>query len=205
MLVYLVRHLPTEYNLSGVYMGRSFDLPIATSGVEGFRRRVETLFPQGVGEGVLVFSSPALRCQQTAEVLQGVLGLAVETLVVEAFDETDYGEFEGLHPRQIKTRWPEIYHAWMNTPSQVVFPGGESFAQVQKRSYQKLLKLLRECPEGIGALFVVTHVDVIKMVVSKVLTIPIDCKRNFCIDTGSFSLLESMGEEIRVRYLNLRT
>ena len=205
MFIYLVRHLPTKFNLSGVYMGRSFDIPIATSGVGGFRGRVGALFSQGVGEGVLVFSSPALRCQQTAEVLKDVLGLAVETFVVEAFDETDYGEFEGLHPRQIKARWSGLYHTWMNTPSQITFPGGESFEQVQERSYQKLLELLRECPEGIKTLFVITHVDVIKMLVSKVLSIPIDCKRSFCVDTGSFSLLESIGEEIRVRYLNLRT
>jgi len=204
MLVYLVRHLPTEYNVSGVYMGRSCDPPVIQAEIKGFQEGVQRLFPEGIRDRASLLSSPARRCQQTADILKDALGLTEDILVVEEFNETSYGEFEGLHPRQIKKRWPNLYRLWMNAPSQVKFPGGESFTEVQERSFEKLQKLLQEYPEE-ETLFVITHVDVIKMIISKVLSIPIDCKRNFCIDPGSFSLLESMGEEIRVRYLNLRT
>jgi len=201
MLIYLVRHLPTEYNIFGVYMGRSCDLPILPAEEEPFQERVQRLFPGRIGEGVVFLSSPAQRCWQTAEILRDVLGLTVEILVAEEFNETDYGEFEGLHPRQIKIRWPGLYRTWMNAPSQIRFPGGESFVEVQERAFGKLRRLPQEYPQE-GILFVITHVDVIKMIISRILSIPIDCKRNFCIDYGSFSLLESMGEGFRVRYLN---
>ena len=138
MLVYLVRHLPTEYNVSGVYMGRSHDPLIIQTEIKGFQEGVQRLFPQGIRDRASLLSSPARRCQQTAKILKNALGLTTETLVIEEFNETNYGEFEGMHPRQIKTRWPGLYYTWMNTPSQIKFPGGESFTEVQERSFGKL-------------------------------------------------------------------
>jgi probable phosphoglycerate mutase len=181
-------------------MGRSQDLPVLDNQIGKFQERVRRVFPEGIEESVQIFSSPAGRCQQTAEVLRDVLDLDIEISVLEEFDETDYGKFEGLHPKKIKKQWPDIYRMWMNAPSQVTFPGGESFWEVQERSYSKIQELAHTLPEE--NLFVITHVDVIKMIISKILSIPINNKRYFCIDPGSFSRLESDEGELKVKYLN---
>lgn len=202
MLVYLVRHLATELSGTGIYMGRSRDLPILKSTIPAFRERLERLFPRGLEETVLVFSSPSRRCFQTAEILTDALGTDRSVTVTTEFCETDYGDFEGKHLREIKETYPDLYSAWISTPSRVTFPRGESFRDVQERSFAKLLELLREHSEKVEASLIVTHVDVIKMIVSKVLSIPIDKKPYFYIHYGSFSCLEVEGEKIRVKYLN---
>jgi len=183
-------------------MGRSIDAPILQSEIESFKKRAARVFPEGVERTAAILSSPSLRCRQTAKVLKNVLKLSREILDVKEFDETNYGKFEGLRSGEIKEQWPNLYRLWMNTPSQITFPGGETFHEVQERSYHKIQELLCEYLGKTEVLFVITHVDVIKMVIGKILSIPIDNKRYFCIDPGSFSLLESDEEEIRIKYLN---
>jgi phosphoserine phosphatase len=198
MIIYLVRHLPTKYNEDGIIMGRSCDLSIISETANRFVETIERVVGSHIG---MVYTSPALRCRQTAQFLSG----GAQTL--EAFNETNYGDFEGKEPEEIKIKWHDIYWKWMNHPSHMWFPGGESFLEVQSRALAGLQKIIVDNDKTDSLIFVVTHVDVIKMIICGILEIPIDKKRSFHIDHGSFTRLEPCVEKdgskiIKVRHLN---
>lgn len=199
--IYLVRHLPTKLTGTGVYMGRSLDLPILKRQNQRFRKRLRQLILEPERKKASLATSPLLRCRQTARVIAEELKLSTPFLVLEEFTETNYGQLEGKSNQQIKTEFPKLYKTWISNPAQVTFPGGESFQEVQERAYQKLLDLIKGTSKK--ELFVVTHVDVIKLIVCKLLSIPIDKKRLFDVETGSITCLESSNKEIRLKFLNL--
>lgn len=203
MLIYLIRHLPTAFNKSGVYMGRSNDVPILSETIFPFEKRLKGYIGHLNGS-VFVGSSPALRCIQTVTTLSQTLGISTKLHVYERLNEMNYGDFEGKSSQEIKIHYPQEYRKWMEHPSLIHFPGGESFAEVQKRGVSCLKEIISTEIENI---FLVTHVDIIKMIVCSILDIPIDSKRMFKIDNGSISCLETTNEKynkkkIKVRYVN---
>ncbi len=66
---------------------------------------------------------------ESAKIIAHNYGLNVETR--EDFAEIDFGDFEGLEYAEVERKFPEIYRQWMDAPTTVQFPGGESFAQMQ--------------------------------------------------------------------------
>jgi broad specificity phosphatase PhoE len=77
MFIYLVRHLPTEYNKKGIYMGRSCDLPILSETIEPFVASTTKIIDPCNIVGSIFYSSPSLRCRQTVKILSGALGISI--------------------------------------------------------------------------------------------------------------------------------
>lgn len=77
-----------------------------------------------------IYSSPSLRAVESAR----LRGAGTPSLMTdECLREIDFGEFEGLTYREIELRYPDAYAAWMTRPTDVTFPGGESFAGMAAR------------------------------------------------------------------------
>jgi alpha-ribazole phosphatase/probable phosphoglycerate mutase len=78
-----------------------------------------------------VYSSPRQRAYESAEII------AVEHNLDVSSDprlcEIDFGEFEGLTYNEAAERYPEDYREWMERPTEVTFPGGESFMALRER------------------------------------------------------------------------
>lgn len=201
MQLFLIRHLKTESNVNGVYMGRKLDPPIVQEYIPEFVNTIEALLLPQIKGNVKVASSPALRCRQTAQLILSAMKETTEYRIEKRLWETDYGEFSGFTSAQIRKRYPDLMHDWMYHPSKIRFPCGETFIEVQKRSWDAMADLIQETQK---TLVVVTHVDVIKMIISQVMGVPLDYKRHFSIDNGSVSLveIETDKSEMRVRYLN---
>ncbi len=207
MIIYLVRHLATEYNRNGIYMGRSQDLPILKSEIDLFIERAKKFLDRSVLEKSTIYSSPSLRCRQTGGILLNLYGITAEIEVREAFSETNYGSFEGKTPEEIKQISPIVFQNWMEKPSQVRFPDGESFDEVMKRALSELTTIIQKGRKE-DVVIIVTHVDVIKVIVCWILGMSIDDKRMFRIDNGSFTCLETTDErsnskKIKVKALNV--
>ena len=47
--------------------------------------------------------------------------------------ELDFGQFEGRTYEEIEREHPEFFRSWMETPTLVRFPGGESYAELRER------------------------------------------------------------------------
>lgn len=114
-----------------------------------------------------IYSSPQVRARESARVIAQKCGLFVE--IENDFAELDFGDFEGLAYDEVERRFPEIYRKWMTAPTEVEFPNGESFAQMQARVL-RAANNLRQRHEGETCLFV-SHGGVNRIILAEALGI----------------------------------
>src|SRR5690606_5524543 len=106
-----------------------------------------------------IYSSPQSRTLETVAPLAARLRLSVNTAA--EFDEIDFGEWTGREFAQLGAdaqRW----RLWVEQRSIATPPGGEAFAEVQRRALAGLLRLQQQHPQE--TVLVVSHGDVIKAV-----------------------------------------
>ncbi|MBF0686962.1 MAG: histidine phosphatase family protein [Cellulomonas sp.] len=103
-----------------------------------------------------IVASPMVRTQETAAILAERLGLPLRTDA--AFQEADFGQWQGLTAEQIEERWPGVLEPW-HTDGHVRPPGGESIADVGVR-LRRGLDGLRE--GGPRTVVVVSHAVAIR-------------------------------------------
>jgi broad specificity phosphatase PhoE len=182
--VFAIRHGETVWSLSGRHTGTT-DIPLTDNG----RRLAERLRPVLAREAfALVFVSPLQRARETCE----LAGLG-ETAVIESdLVEWNYGEYEGLTPKQIH----EVAPAWL------IFrdgcPGGEAPEQVRVRVDRVIAKV--RAVERDVALF--AHGHVLRVLVARWLGLPPGAGQHFLLDTGTLSVLGYYQEIPAVRIWN---
>ena len=98
MNVFVIRHDETAWSLSGQHTGTT-DIPLTNNG----RRLAERLRPVLAKEiFTRVFVSPLQRAHETCE----LAGLSNNAVIDADLTEWNYGEYEGLTPRQIHETAP---------------------------------------------------------------------------------------------------
>jgi broad specificity phosphatase PhoE len=122
----LLRHGEPDETVHGRCYGR-LDPGLSPLGREQILHTWRILDNQPV---TALYSSPSRRAIESAN-LRAVNFPAAA--VDERLREIDFGAFEGLTYREISSRYPQRYHEWMTQPTDVLFPGGESFATMSAR------------------------------------------------------------------------
>ncbi|MGA2613450.1 MAG: histidine phosphatase family protein [Spirochaetia bacterium] len=199
--IILVRHGQTDWNVNERFRGHT-DVPLNDVGVrqaELTARRIEAEW-----KPTAIYSSPLSRALDTAKAIARPFSLAVE--ILPALIDMSFGEWEGLSPREVKARWPELLSAWYTTPQTVKMPGGESLDEVRRRCVTALAEISsRHAGETVVA---VAHTDVNRTMLLVVLGLGNDrlwhLKQDNCavseieIDGNDFSLA-SMNETCHVK------
>jgi len=165
-LVYLVRHGETAWSLSGQHTGIT-DIPLTANG-----RRVAKLFEPLCAKLTLtlVLTSPLERARTTCE----LAGLGARAEIDRNLMEWNYGEYEGLTPKQIRAKAPE----WLLFRDGC--PGGESPEQVGAR-VDRLVTRVRAA-EGHVALF--AHGHILRVLAARWIGLPAPAGCHFMLDTG---------------------
>jgi alpha-ribazole phosphatase len=101
--------------------------------------------------------------------------------------EMNFGDLEGLTYDEIATRHPEIYRQWVNTPTEALFPNGESFSEMRARVLRAFAAIQAET-EG-HTVAIVTHGGVIRILIAWALQMPDKCLFRLAQDHGAISLL----------------
>lgn len=132
MLVYLLRHGKTAWNLEGRYQGRS-DIPLCEAGKR-------ELSPADFSPE-RVYVSPMKRAAETAQLLFP----GVQPIAVPGLEEMDFGAFEG------KRFWDladdPAYRAWVEGNCTAPCPGGEGREDFSRRvcaAFERLMARERE-------------------------------------------------------------
>lgn len=125
--ILLVRHGETEWNRVERFRG-SADIPLNENGL----RQAELLARRIAAEWkpVAVYTSPLSRSRKTGEIIARPFQLSIQ--IHPGLSDVNYGQWQGLTPEEVKSRWPELYERWKTSPENLIFPGGESLDERQQ-------------------------------------------------------------------------
>jgi broad specificity phosphatase PhoE len=178
--ILLIRHAAHSH-LGNILSGRSPDLALSPDGRSQASALAERLRRAPID---VLQTSPVQRARETAEAIAGSRpGLHAE--VVPALDELDFGDWAGRAFVELDSdpRWV----TWNETRSSAVAPNGESMAQAQDRAWTHVAAAAQAHADRIVAM--VSHCDIIRAVVARVLGLSLDHYGRFDIDTASITRL----------------
>lgn len=130
-----------------------------------------------------IYTSPLERTRETADPVAKRHGLRPR--VERGILEVDFGDWTDLPLAQLRRRalWRAIQHA----PSRVTFPGGESIRSAQQRSVEATERLAQAHRDQ--TIVLVSHADVIKLILAHYLGMPLDVFQRLVIAPASTSVL----------------
>ncbi|MBE6997379.1 MAG: histidine phosphatase family protein [Ruminococcaceae bacterium] len=156
----LLRHAPVAGG-TGRCLGCRTDLPADPAGLVAAGALRELTAAWGVQT---VYSSPMLRCMQTASAISGGRRVAP----VPDLREQDCGAWDGLDFAAIRARWPEHY-ARRGEDLSLPPPGGEAPAQLARRGLDALAGLMQRSE---GPVLTVAHAGLNRAVLCALLGLP---------------------------------
>jgi alpha-ribazole phosphatase len=192
--VILVRHAEPEPSHRGRCYGR-LDVPLSPAGrvhAEEIAQALAREAPAGI------YASPLERAAKTAQPLARALDLPVVTR--EALQEIDFGAFEGLSYAEIERRHPAEWATWMAAPTEVEFPGGESYPRLVARVTGELARLRAAHRSQTVALF--SHAGPIRVLLSQALDVSERELFSIAVDYGAVSVLDEEGGRVTAPLVN---
>lgn len=156
MRIILIRHYKTQTNEDGRILGWD-DSPPCQDWRTDFDYVDALLTEQGVNFDA-VYSSDLERSRQTAKMHARVLGITSVKSSAE-LNELNYGEYQQKRKSWVTANCP---HHKKNPD--MVYPGGESFRQMQQRSVRYLSSLVDAHPKQ--SALVVAHAGIIRGFIS---------------------------------------
>jgi broad specificity phosphatase PhoE len=169
--VFLIRHGETEWSLSGQHTGMT-DISLTANGRKLPRRLAPVLAKVTFAR---VCTSPLSRARETCE----LAGLGGRAEIDIDLVEWNYGDYEGLTPKQIYAEAPN----WMLFRDGC--PGGESPEDVGRR-VDSVIERVRGV-EGNVALF--AHGHVFRVFAARWINLPPRAGSHFLLDTATVSVL----------------
>ncbi len=184
MNVFAIRHGQTAWSLSGQHTGTT-DIPLTDNG----RRLAERMRPVLAANAFgLVLCSPMQRARETCE----LAGLGDRAIIDSDLVEWNYGEYEGLTPKQIHEAAP----GWL------IFrdgcPGGETPEQVSARVDRVIAR--SRAVAGNTALF--AHGHLLRVFAARWIGLPARGGQHFLLNTGTLCVLGYYQETPAVRIWN---
>jgi probable phosphomutase (TIGR03848 family) len=175
----LIRHAHTD--AAGKRLtGWSQGVHLNARGREEAERLAERL--DGIPVDAL-YSSPLERCRETIAPLARRRGLTVAGR--RGLLEVDYGDWTGRTISQL--RRTKLWRSVQQVPSTVRFPNGESFLEVQSRAVAELDRIAAAHPAGTVA--VVTHADVVRLLIAHHAGMHTDHVQRLVVDPGSITVV----------------
>jgi len=131
-----------------------------------------------------IYSSPLERALETAEPLAARSGLPVQQ--TSGLVEVDYGDWQGKTIRQLSRM--KIWKVVQEKPSEMRFPNGESFIEVQGRAVADVERIAAAHSEAdLVACF--THGDIIRLAAAHFLGMPLDLFQRISAGTASITTI----------------
>jgi probable phosphomutase (TIGR03848 family) len=179
-ILLLVRHALTD--MTGKRLsGQAPGIHLSAAGEEQAARLAERLSAVRLSA---VYASPLERCLETAAPIASSQRLAVTP--APELQEVGYGRWTGrpIAPLTRTALWRRVH----TTPSSARFPDGEAISDVQRRAVGALSDIADRYPRGRVA--VVSHADVIRMVLAHYAGIHLDLFQRLIVSPASVSAVE---------------
>lgn len=190
--IVLVRHAEPEESAHGLCYG-TLDVGLSDEGRANAERLASSLAWMSYDA---VYASPRKRTIETAAPLAGARSFA--TIVEEELQEIDFGAFEGRRYDEIAQTHPEVYRQWMDAPTTVRFPDGESYEDLRVRALRALdrIRTAHDCS------VVVTHGGVVRAGLAEWLSMPDEAIFRLDQSYCGVTIVEWLGDTPVVRLMN---
>lgn len=207
----LVRHGLSTFNNEGRIQGRNDLSNLSEAGQEQARRTGKALAEVPIDA---VYSSPLQRAAETTTKLLEARGKKELTPCFDdALIEVDLEPWSGLTRDELKSRFPEAFHAWQKDPEDVFLerqdgtryqPIGELIEQAQS-FLQSLVQ--RHPVDGNETVLVVAHTTILRCIMLVLLGKPKQGLRRLRVDNASLSVFNLMpsqkqAHEVQIECLN---
>jgi alpha-ribazole phosphatase len=147
---------------------------------------------------VAVYSSPSTRALDTASPLAAAHQL--KPSVDDALREIDFGKLEGRSYDEIQAAYPDLYRSWMETPTRVEFPGGESYTQLRVRALVALEAIRARHRGALAA--IVSHGGILRAMLADCLRMPDEAIFRIDQSYGALSIIDWIDSTPLVRVVN---
>ncbi len=193
--VWLIRHgEPAAESRQRCY--GSLDVALSPEGRQQMRHVAARLKVEPVAA---IYASPLSRARESAAIVASATGQSVA--VAEDLREIAFGDWEGLTYAEIERRDPELYRRWMETPTEVSFPNGESFAAMRTRVVRAFAAIL-DCHAD-QTIALVSHGGVNRILLAHALQMPDHAVFRLAQDYAAMNLLTFTQGFPVVQVLNL--
>ncbi|MCJ7605341.1 MAG: histidine phosphatase family protein [Dehalococcoidales bacterium] len=190
----LVRHGTTKLHQADRFWG-STDVALSDVGI----RQAEKLRDRLKKEKLkTVYSSTLSRARLTAEIIASAYNLKVTP--APELNECNFGYVEGLTFAEINKQYPDLAEVLLGFDIDTKFPGGESFAEFDKR-VQGFLPRLKD-HKSRDTILIVAHGGSLPLIVCHLLGLPITLWRQLRISQASLSIMETYPQGAVLNLLN---
>lgn len=180
MLIYIIRHGQTEFNVGEARFRGQLDIPLSEVGILQAEAVADTL--QSIPLDV-IYHSPLQRAKVTAEKIK----IHHHALVIEEpfLLTMNFGKWQGrLHSEVLS---PEEKELWMTNPNLFVIPEGETFYEVLNRVHRLLNRLKYQSEECIA---LITHNVVITCILLYLFKLDPSHFWDFQVNTASITQIQ---------------
>ena len=142
MILYVVRHGETQFNVEKRYAGQA-DVPLNERGIEQAKELAKKLEKELFD---VIVTSSLLRARMTAEQVREY-HKEIPFVVMDEFREVCVGVYEGLTREEVQERYPELWARNCTRQADDAPTGGETIRQVDFRVAKGLEILKEKYPE----------------------------------------------------------
>jgi broad specificity phosphatase PhoE len=180
MIIYIIRHGQTDFNVGEPRFRGQLDIPLSETGVHQAEAMAIALknIPLNI-----IYYSPLQRAKVTAEKIK----YHQQALLVEEplLLTMNFGDWQGRFHSEVFT--PEEKELWMVNPNLFVIPNGETFYDVLNRIHRLLYRLKNQSEEQIA---LVTHNVVIINILLYLFKLDPSHFWDFQVDTASITQIQ---------------
>jgi alpha-ribazole phosphatase len=184
----------TDWNLTHRFQGQS-DIPLNETGTNQVKALGEHLAKEEFDH---IYSSDLKRAFQTAKSVAKFQKCPLEK--EPRLRELNFGQWEGLTYQQIKQRDPKALTDWLEIPTEISPPGGESLAMLTGRVQQVIEDIRRKHNQN--RILLVAHGGPIQILLCLALELPNTSYWQFSIKQASLSELQYYPQGAIIKRLN---
>jgi probable phosphoglycerate mutase len=195
-VILLIRHGENNYTQTGKLAGWIKGVHLNEMGRVQATTLAENLATYPIN---YVYSSPLVRALETARPIAASKKLTVRKCY--QVGEVRYGQWQGKSLKVL--RKTKLWNQIQNRPAISSFPDGESIRYAQIRAVGAIEKIVGRHPKG--CIVVVSHADVIKLILAHYLGLALDLYQRIVINTASISELNISYNGVKVIRINQTT
>ena len=194
MIIFL-RHGQAENNTKKILAGRSPGVNLTEIGIQQAEQAGKMLKTLNIST---IYSSPIDRALQTAKIVAQHCDL--EPLIDDRLIELDMGKFTMMPYDEIFAKYGNVFLKFYEGSEEVSENGVETFSKVQKRVFEMVNLVVNQHKNENVVL--VTHMDPIKAMIGKVLSLKPEILFELIVANASLNIFNNNDQKFYLKAIN---